>query len=223
MAWSPVVGLNVRLCEDSTEAATAVYTPLVTIGVVTLVTRPWNYGAAMVPAFRYDGAMRENRPCWVCELDGCGGAWMATGEVPPEKCSKCKRRGWHKTKTVRELLQDAAPLATDGTPLHKRIVEIVREVLEDAQDVEPATYSEPVHAGPFSSPLPFTAKPTMESLREICAGKLQPSPMVESGSPMVEPSSACLYTEYDYESGETYACGLQAHTPKVKHTRGRRL
>ena len=39
-----------------------------------------------------------------------------------------------------------------------------------------------------------------------------------------EPEVAmCSYTEYDHESGETYGCGLKAHGPKVKHTRGKRF
>ncbi len=35
-----------------------------------------------------------------------------------------------------------------------------------------------------------------------------------------EVSLMCPYTEYDGETGETYRCGLAAHSFKVKHTRG---
>jgi hypothetical protein len=30
----------------------------------------------------------------------------------------------------------------------------------------------------------------------------------------------CSYREYDPDTGETYACGLREHLPKVRHTRG---
>lgn len=41
---------------------------------------------------------------------------------------------------------------------------------------------------------------------------------------MAEAEAAmCPYREYDTETGETYACGLTAHSGKIKHTRGRTL
>jgi hypothetical protein len=30
----------------------------------------------------------------------------------------------------------------------------------------------------------------------------------------------CPYTEYDGQTGETYACGLRVHSNKIRHTRG---
>lgn len=60
------------------------------------------------------------------------------------------------------------------------------------------------------------AKPSIESLRAICAGDLPDTPGLVTTQP-------CTYTEYDYESGETYRCGLHQHSSKVKHTRGIKL
>ena len=37
---------------------------------------------------------------WRCELQGCGHTWLATGIDPPQKCAKCKKRGWHKKDIV---------------------------------------------------------------------------------------------------------------------------
>lgn len=76
----------------------------------------------------------------------------------------------------------------------------------------------PAHAYSDRNPVPvFTpAKPSMDALRAICAGDLPAAPEPTTTQP-------CTYTEYDYESGETYRCGLQQHSVKVKHTRGTKL
>jgi hypothetical protein len=39
--------------------------------------------------------MRTNVPAWRCEL--CGHAWLSTSDLPPEKCARCRKRGWHTT------------------------------------------------------------------------------------------------------------------------------
>jgi hypothetical protein len=46
-------------------------------------------------------------------------------------------------------------------------------------------------------------------------------PMIES-EPEESNQELCKYTEYDQESGETYACSLPLYH-KEKHKRGRRL
>jgi hypothetical protein len=73
--------------------------------------------------------MREQRSVWfwICEHKDCSWKWLADGIDPPEKCAKCKRRGWHSksapavkvaaidrsTNTV--WLEPATP-ANDGIP-----------------------------------------------------------------------------------------------------------
>ena len=80
-------------------------------------------------------------------------------------------------------------------------------------------------------PEPEVIRPSMEHLRDICAGitpTMQPLREVLDamrppipGPPMSQ--MPCAYTEYDEQTGETYACGLPVHPARVKHTRGRRL
>ena len=52
--------------------------------------------------------------------------------------------------------------------------------------------------------------------REPRRSSREPEPDDES----MDEGVMCSYTEYDPETGETYRCGLKAHTGKVKHTRG---
>jgi hypothetical protein len=37
-----------------------------------------------------------------CVGDLCGHRWLATDHRPPEKCAKCRRRGWNRTKPTTE-------------------------------------------------------------------------------------------------------------------------
>lgn len=56
----------------------------------------------------------------------------------------------------------------------------------------------------------------MDSLRAIAAGNFtRTTDPLESSD-----RQPCQYTEWDPDTGETYRCGLSAHPPKVKHTRG---
>lgn len=67
--------------------------------------------------------MREMAFAWVCELDSCGHRWLAKTETPPALCAKCRRRGWHITKTTAELVREK------GADLEDRLRAIVREEL----------------------------------------------------------------------------------------------
>jgi hypothetical protein len=55
--------------------------------------------------------MIEPRDCWVCELPGCGHAWIKTGDIPPDQCSRCRKRGWNKRG---EAMSPAIQPASDG-------------------------------------------------------------------------------------------------------------
>lgn len=77
-----------------------------------------------------------------------------------------------------------------------------------------------------SIPAP-AAKPTMQALRDICAGKVAGVGALEREEhvptttvPAEVVPQACPYTEYDRDTGETYGCALNAHGPKIKHVRG---
>lgn len=39
--------------------------------------------------------MRISRDCWQCEYPDCGHVWIASSEVPPEQCARCRKRKWH--------------------------------------------------------------------------------------------------------------------------------
>lgn len=68
------------------------------------------------PLSGYNGAMRELKPTWfwVCEHKECGWRWIAEGVVPPEKCAKCKRRGWH---TKAASIVEPEPVAIVPEPI----------------------------------------------------------------------------------------------------------
>lgn len=54
----------------------------------------------------YSRAMRVKLDGWQCEYADCGHKWAAKSWDAPEKCSGCKRRGWHtKSAAVPELTQ----------------------------------------------------------------------------------------------------------------------
>ena len=38
--------------------------------------------------------MKVVRDCWQCEYEDCGHVWLASGEIPPKMCAKCRRRRW---------------------------------------------------------------------------------------------------------------------------------
>lgn len=153
--------------------------------------------------------MREQRQVsfWVCELDGCGHVWPAKSETPPDKCGKCGRRRWHVTKTVAELIREKAPDIDD------RIRRIVREEMASVQAV-PRSLPAIRHNVPEPQIIPPPARPSLDSLRNICAGLTTPQPLEPADRP------PCDFTQYDDQTGETYRCGLLAHPAKVKHTRG---
>ena len=46
----------------------------------------------------------ESAYAWVCEW--CNHHWLAKSEAPPAQCAKCRRSGWHKTLTTKELVRE---------------------------------------------------------------------------------------------------------------------
>lgn len=170
--------------------------------------------------------MREQAFAWVCELPNCGHRWLASSDIPPVQCSSCRKRGWHVTKTVAELIREKSINAITEDDVRR----IVREELESHRPVTSVTLPEPE-----------VIRPSMDHLRDICAGMTDREPIaykprsagitdlaVGTGDycPMHGPPQErepCYYKEYDEQTGETYACGLSSHSAKVKHTRGRKL
>jgi len=92
--------------------------------------------------------------------------------------------------------------------------EILIEAIERGWDDRPPVEQRP----PAQEQVAAPAKPSMEYLRAICAGKL-PGPDLE---PEPEPAQVrmCTYKEYDSETGEWYGCALPEHGPKTRHRRG---
>jgi hypothetical protein len=39
--------------------------------------------------------MRIKVDAWQCELTDCKHIWLATSDIPPSHCAKCRRRLWH--------------------------------------------------------------------------------------------------------------------------------
>lgn len=153
---------------------------------------------------------------WKCERLVCGHEWIAAGKLPPKRCAKCKRTDWHVTLAVVELLRES------GAGLDDRIAEIARRVFAEEWARVPA---DPVDTITFVQPEILPPGPVnMAALRDICAGNVRvplATPLEPSSAPLVR--EPCSYTEWDEQLGETFRCGLMAHPPKVKHTRGAKV
>jgi hypothetical protein len=159
---------------------------------------------------------QEQGLLWRCEYEDCGHRWVAASKEAPDKCGKCRRRGWHKTQTTAELVKQS------GVGLEERMEVVARRVFEDMMAGLPV---EPVDDGNVERSaivLPDVApagNPDIAALRAICAGDLPTTPVVQTTTATAE-RRHCSYTEYDQETGETYRCGLPEHSQKVRHTRG---
>lgn len=173
----------------------------------------------------------STRRVWVCEITGCGHVWIAASTVAPEKCAKCRSRAWHVTKTTVELIRES------GASLDGKIEEIADRVARRVFAEEWARV--PAEVTPMAEPEILPPGPVnMAVLRDICAGNVPnvarnvpgggynvpaplATPMEPSHAPLVR--EPCSYTEWDEQLGETFRCGLMAHSPKVKHTRGAKV
>lgn len=114
---------------------------------------------------------QEQGLLWRCEYESCGHRWIAASKEAPEKCGKCRRRGWHKTLTTAELVRQA------GVGLDERIRQIAREVFEEAMAGLPM---EEVQDVPHVVPQP-AGKPDMDKLRAIYAGTIPETPTPSQG------------------------------------------
>jgi len=74
---------------------------------------------------------------WQCEFEDCGHKWLAKSDVPPALCGRCRRRGWHQTKTTVELIREK------GVDLDERIRAIVMDVLHHAEASTDAALDQP--------------------------------------------------------------------------------
>lgn len=142
---------------------------------------------------------------WLCEHAECGRVWLAKDSIPPRLCSGCKRTGWHKTASVRELIRES------GVGLDARIREVVLEVLS-----EHAAYRAPV--APVGEVLP-PVKPDLAALRAICAGNIAPVAVHVEAVSQLPP---CPHVEWLEQEGESYACRLSAGH-RGKCARGERI
>lgn len=153
---------------------------------------------------------------WKCERLVCGHEWIAAGKLPPKRCAKCKRTDWHVTLAVVELLRES------GAGLDDRIAEIARRIFAEEWARVPV---DPINTMTFAEPEVLTpGRVDAAALRDICAGNVRvplAAPMEPSRAPLVR--EPCSYTEWDEQLGETFRCGLMAHSPKVKHTRGAKV
>lgn len=104
----------------------------------------------------------------------------------------------------------------EGISLAQFILNACREKLDGGipyHSVGPSHVG--VHVG-----IERTAKPDIHALRALVANietKGSDPIDIEPERPM------CSYTEYDPQTGETYACALHQHPGKVRHMRGRQL
>ena len=56
--------------------------------------------------------------CWVCDYADCGHVWLAVGETLPEKCAKCRRRGWNSPGLVAPVERQPARKPSRRPELH---------------------------------------------------------------------------------------------------------
>jgi hypothetical protein len=105
--------------------------------------------------------MRISRDCWQCEFDDCRHIWIATTDVAPAQCARCKKRGWHTEGAV--ALSDAKPspaprrLKTDAAattggkvtiatvePQSNRVLDVLLNIPQVAPASDPR-YIRPAH------------------------------------------------------------------------------
>lgn len=146
---------------------------------------------------------------WVCELEKCGHVWLAVGDIAPDKCGKCQKRHWHVTKATSELIREKS------LDIDDRIRRIVREEIERLNQAGNLPVAR--HNVPEPVIIPPPRRVDMEALRDIAAGIT--SPPTAAAQPVFD-RPMCEYAEPDYETGETYRCGLPVHSAKIRHTRG---
>jgi hypothetical protein len=177
--------------------------------------------------------METTAKAWQCELPDCGRIWLAKDSTPPRLCPGCKKTGWHKTASTRELVREST--------LDDRIRETVEVVLQErlpgllAELRESAPVWSHVAAGTLP-PSPLASLPvedrraavlasvaglgvTTAGRMDDCPEELRASVPVPLVADPAEPSAPCPYTEPDYETGFVHACPLRLHH-KGKHVRG---
>lgn len=121
----------------------------------------------------------------------CKFAWLiADRDRPPEWCASAKCRSRKWNKST------------------KLAVSI-------AEEEKPAAKPEPKKVEVKAKPKPVASEDDDDFFDDLIPNR--------KVAPVVEPEPdlpMCDYTEYDPDTGETYACGLRMPHPKVKHTRG---
>jgi hypothetical protein len=126
---------------------------------------------------------------------------MAKTIDPPRLCSGCKKSGWHKTLTTKELVRSATG--------DERIREIVREELRR------------LPASPVDVVAPI--RPAVK-MNDAMAAFLSAVPVAApKPEPAATPVAICCYQAYNEVDGEYYLCQLAPHSSKVPHGAWRKL
>jgi hypothetical protein len=149
---------------------------------------------------------QEQGLLWRCEYEDCGHRWVAASREAPEKCGKCRRRGWHKTETTAELVK------TSGIGLDERIRKVAREVFEEMMAGLPVEEVE----GPAAAADDDSLAGRMAAAQAALASIGQPK-VVEVMSSVATAGAICGMESFNDGDGEVYRCCLPPHGPKVKH------
>ena len=129
----------------------------------------------------------------------CGGVWVPRKPEPPVQCPKCRSPYWDIPRGLTRIAREA-----------------VKHAPEDVDRVD--LYVNQSLAGSVSVaqvPIVSKTKPSFginvdDFLRDKGIGK----PEREEDHAEIQ---MCSYKEYDGESGEWMHCGLEQHSPKVRH------
>ena len=129
----------------------------------------------------------------VLQCDACGHRWLPESEALPERC----------------------PIRCCRSRKWNQREEVVGVADEDMLQPAPP----PATTASLGDVMARFGLTTASKMHEQPSAAILNEP-VEHDEPQLP---MCTYTEYDTDTGETYACGRQQHSWKVKHTRGARI
>ena len=96
--------------------------------------------------------MKITRECWKCEYADCGHEWLVAGEAP-EKCAKCRRRGWNKEGARTVLVGEPSPEESERERRREkkavRHAQLKQDCLEALPDVIPPKMREKLATRPL--------------------------------------------------------------------------
>jgi hypothetical protein len=157
--------------------------------------------------------MRAIRECdvWICDYPECLGFWLAQSDKVPEKCPKCKRRGWHQQLSTAELIRKALPVAAEKiTGLTEADVEaIARRVFHEEWSAVPVEMDEPEELLAVSGNLADKLAVARAALASVGG----------SSVPAIVPNEPCPWRDPPDEAGDIYGCALRIGH-KGRHVKG---